>query len=261
MQMTHRTIRIILSGAPGRPESVDALVLARLQMEGLYTLCLLLEDASYVNRYLQDGWRKKYVQFLLQKEECKDLQRFDDFSQNVGPYWMKALRDYAGVTDLQQATVDTEELGTPLPATPHKIDRFPTPMGIIGKLPAGDKKHMLERLYPEYQYLSSFAHGLAESSFLRTLFDEPFVKSSGIASFLPSSAHMADLFEKVITGPAFSVSFLSIVQSATELTTLYPNDLDLRVTVTNAWEHPSSGYMLGKAIWGIRSRRLLGAVS
>ena len=262
MQMTHTTIRVILAKCPP-PASIDALVLARVQMEGLYTICLLLEDESNIRRYLQDGWRKKYVGFLLQREECGDLDRFDDFSQNVGPIWLRALRDYAGVTDEQQWTVDFEELGTLLPsgASPQKIERFPTPGGIIDKFPAGDKRRMLERLHPEYQYLSSFAHGLAESSVLRTMFDKKFGKNSGFEKFRPPEEKMVETYSKVVVEPAFSISFLSIIQSAAELTALYPDDLDLKAAVTEAWEYPSGGYMLGKALWGIRTRRLLGAIT
>jgi len=208
MQMTHATIRVVLEKCP-KPQSVDSLVLARLQMEGLYTICLLLEDAGYVNQYLKDGWRKKYVSFLLQKEETKDLSRFDDFSQNLGPLWLEALRNYAGVTEAQQPTAEFEELGTPLPVgtSAQKIVRFPTPGGIIDKLPVGDKKNMLERLYPEYQYLSSFAHGLAESSMLRTMFDRTFGRNSRLEGLWPSESKMEDTYRRLVVEPAFSVSF------------------------------------------------------
>ena len=43
--------------------------------EGLYAVCLMLESSRYVDCYLQDYWHKLYVQFLLQKEECKLLPR------------------------------------------------------------------------------------------------------------------------------------------------------------------------------------------
>ena len=43
MKVTHRSIRLLVALGDEKPESVDALVLARLQLEGLYTLCLLIE--------------------------------------------------------------------------------------------------------------------------------------------------------------------------------------------------------------------------
>lgn len=45
MKVTHRSIRLLVALGDEKPESVDALVLARLQLEGLYTLCLLAEIA------------------------------------------------------------------------------------------------------------------------------------------------------------------------------------------------------------------------
>jgi hypothetical protein len=38
MKVTHRSIRLLVALGDDKPESVDALVLARLQLEGLYTL-------------------------------------------------------------------------------------------------------------------------------------------------------------------------------------------------------------------------------
>jgi len=42
MKVKHRSIRLIVDLGDEKPESVDALVLARLQPEGLHTLCLLI---------------------------------------------------------------------------------------------------------------------------------------------------------------------------------------------------------------------------
>ncbi len=76
MLLTHRNIRILLSpdesGAP-KPTSVDALSLARLQLESLYTVCLMFEDPKWVDNYVKDGWQKDYKLFLLRNEEWKRL--------------------------------------------------------------------------------------------------------------------------------------------------------------------------------------------
>jgi hypothetical protein len=54
LKMTHKTIRCVLEGVDP-PESVNSLVLARVQLEALYVLCLMFEDVCYVARFLQDG--------------------------------------------------------------------------------------------------------------------------------------------------------------------------------------------------------------
>ena len=56
---------------PIDPQSVDALLLARVQLEGVFSLCLMLEDPQYVTAYVQDHWRKQYVEYLIAMEETK----------------------------------------------------------------------------------------------------------------------------------------------------------------------------------------------
>src|ERR1035441_5993388 len=121
MRMTHKAIRVLFERLDP-PEAIDALVLARVQLETLYAICLMLEDPRYVTIYLQGGWRKTYVQLLLQNEECKDLQRFAEFAQR-SKQWLQMLADDCGVTQEQQLTVDLEELGTPLPAGVRSEER------------------------------------------------------------------------------------------------------------------------------------------
>jgi len=255
MKMTHHTIRFLLEKVEPS-ESVVSLVLARLQLEALYALCLMFEEACYVTRYLQDNWRKIYVAQLFRRVECAGIERYDEY-ERFSEVWVRALRDDCGITEEQQRTVDLEELGTALPlgmlAVP--IEGFPTPGRIIGKIPRGGKRKMLMRLYPEYQHLSSFAHGLAEASLLRGMFDQ----HSGWPQIV-TSGKKEETFHKLVVGPAFSTSYLGIVQSCTELTTLYPNDLELFAGVTAAWDYLTRGHLIGKAVWGLRTKDLLGAV-
>ena len=170
---------------------------------------------------------------------------------------MVALQNDCGITEEQRRTVDFDELGTPLPAGMSwvQIERFPTPGGIIDKIPPGSKQKMLMRLYPEYQHLSSFAHGLAEASFLRGMFD----RRSGWPDLF-TSGQKEETFNKLVVSAAVSLSFLCIIQSCAELTTLYPNNIELRAGVAAAWEYPASGYLIGMAVWGLRTKCLLGAV-
>src|SRR2546425_899362 len=92
MAATHRTIRKLLADAgPDSPEGVDVLTLARVQLEGLYTICIMLEDPQYVNIYLQDHWAKQYVKFLLMREETKSLPRWNEYAA-ASPFWLKIGR-------------------------------------------------------------------------------------------------------------------------------------------------------------------------
>ena len=50
---------------------MDALVLARLQLEGLYTSCLLTEQPEHVDRFVKEAWKRQYIRYLLMREQTK----------------------------------------------------------------------------------------------------------------------------------------------------------------------------------------------
>lgn len=258
MQATHRAMKKVLGFGPDKPESIDAMVLARVCLEGLYTLCLMFEDPLYVDCYLRDGWRKAYVKFILQREETKKLPRFDEYSKNIAPTYLTQLRDLFGITEAQQRTIDHDELGTPLLPT-VKADRirpFPTPGRIIEKLPHGDRRRMLERLYFEYQRLSSFAHGLPEANLFKEMSREhsPYNK-------LFDKDKIRETRHREIEEQSWIVSRLSIVQAVAELTLLYPGDVELCAAAIDAWQEFSDGILLSRLIWNIRTKRLLGIIN
>jgi hypothetical protein len=257
MQATHRAMKKVLGSGPDKPESIDAMVLARVNLEGLYALCLMFESSGYVDCYLQDGWRKLYVKFILQREETKKLPRFDDYSQRIAPASLTGLRKIFGITEIQQQTIDHEELGAPLRtgSKPVPIPRFPTPGGVIDKIPAGDRRQMLERLYLEYQRLSSFAHGLSEAN----QFKEMCRRDSRFAGVF-SEDQLRETFHREVEELSWIVSRLSIIQSVAELTSLYKGNVDLCAAATQAWLEFSDGILLAKTIWEIRTKKLLGVV-
>lgn len=258
MQSSHRSIRKMLGWGEEDPRSVDALAVARVPLEGLYTICLFTESPDWVDVYLRDGWRKQYEHFLLQREETKGLPRFDDFSKNIGPKNLNAHRKILGITDTQVFTVEHEELGTPMPVGVAKqsIPKFPTPGSVVTTLANGtDKRSMLERLYFEYSFLCSFAHGLPDALLFKMMFD----KDSKFRKFW-DEAELKDTFRRSVAERAYTTSLISIVQSASELAPLYPANLDLVAAVVKAWQEMSEGSLLGNAIWRLRTKKLLGAL-
>jgi hypothetical protein len=254
MQVTHRTIIAILSNCEGKPETVDTLTLARMQLEGLYNFCLMLESPEFIDQYLKDGWKKRYIDLLLQQEEMKNLPRFNEFNNVLGPKFLEEGRTHYRITDIEKLTIDNEQLGTPLPAgvKGKKIKPFPTPGRAIGETAQGARRRMLERLYPEYGDLSSFTHGLPHSNLLKGL-----LSHRSLHRKLFTEEQVKDSSAKDVTERAFIVSLMSIIQCAAELTEKYPADVSLVAGVGEAWKYFSEDTLLGKAIWGIRTRRLL----
>jgi hypothetical protein len=259
MRWTHRLIRKVLSfdKADEKPMAVDGLSLARVPLEGLFTICLMLEGPVWVDRYLRDGWKRQYTVFLLQRRETENLPRFATYNFGSGPDNLTKLQDLLGVTAAQRATIELNELGVPLPADmkPEGIERFPTPLGVIGKLPPGDKRRMLERAYPEYTWLCSFVHGLPYAMFYKTITDK-----DALHGHVLSEAALEEAFRRRVREPAYLISLLSIIQAVTELTAMYPADVKLRAAVAKTWKEIPDAILFGKVLWEIRTKKLLGVI-
>ena len=234
MMATQRAIRRMLDfEGPIVPETVDALILARVQLEGLFSLCVMLEDSVHVSAYVQDHWRKQYVRHLLIREETQLLPQFQELYDPEVQRLVMLGKEF-GIGAWHLYTVDNEELGTPMPAgvpaTP--IHPFPTPGKVIKKISSSsEKKRMLQRLYAEYGELCSFAHGLPQANLFKNLFDVRFQARRVFADSEIKNSYMHQ-----VASPAYLTSFMSIAQSTAELTTLYPNNMELFEVSLRAWK-------------------------
>ena len=254
MQSSHSSIRKILGWGQEDPSSVDALAVARVPLEGLYTICLFTESPDWVDVYLRDGWKKEYELFLLQVRETQKLKRFDEYSKKTGPYNLGMIAKILGITKDQIATIEHDEAGISLPVgmTRQDVPRYPTPGGVITTLKGGtDKRQMLERLYPEYQFLCSFAHGLPTANLFKAMF-----KDSKFRKFW-NEQELSETFQRQVAERAYVTSLISLLQSAAEIIALYPADVELMAGVKSAWQEILEGSLVGKAIWSIRTKKLL----
>jgi hypothetical protein len=187
----------------------------------------------------------------------RDLPRFEEFNTVLGPKFLEEGRTHYRITDIEKQTIDNEQLGIPLPTglKAERIRSFPTPGRAISETAQGDRRRMLERLYPEYGDLSSFTHGLPHSSLLKGL-----LSPRSLHRRLFTEKQAEDSGAKDVTERAFIVSLMSIIQCAAELTEKYPRDVNLAAGVVEAWKSFSEDTLLGKTIWEIRTRRLLGVI-
>jgi hypothetical protein len=256
---TQRGIRRMLDyTGPIDAETVDVLVLARLQLEGLFSVCLMLEDVKHVTAFVQDHWRKQYVDYLINKEELQLLPRYgpkltEDFER------LLKLGHGFGITPAHRHTVEWQELEVPMPPgmAVQPIWQFPTPGKVINLIKSSDEKtQMLKRLYAKYAYLCSFAHGLGQANLLKNMFDS----RSRDRRSIPDS-EVKERYQFAVAGEAYLTSFLSIAQCTAELTALYPNDMEIVAAASHAWNQLSGGSFVTKAIWELRTRRLLGAIA
>ena len=162
------------------------------------------------------------------------------------------------VSEAERLTIEYEELETAPPAgfVREPIRNVPTPGGVLEELPPGPKRAMLERLYIEYQDLCAYAHGRPIAGFNKTVFDE----RSPLRNMFPI-AEIQKTFQQRIEADCQVYSFMSIAQSAAELTTLYPNDMELASAVTRAWIELHNAHLVADAAWNIRTKSLFGVVS
>ena len=76
-----------------------------------------------------------------------------------------------------------------------------------------------------------------------------------------SEGELQGTFQRQVAERAFITSLLAITQAAAELTVLYPSDVDLVAAVIKAWPEISNDTLLGRAIWNIRTKGLLGVLA
>jgi hypothetical protein len=214
----------------------------------------MLQSGQNVRLFLKNGWKKKYIRFLLEREERGQLPRFAEYLGKTAKPRMDQLQVLSSVTEDERRTIEQDEIGSsPGPAfTRTPIDRFPLPMGVIEKCTVADQKQMLMRLYPEYQFLCSFAHGDTEATLFRMVSDG----RSPLRNALPSE-QIKDFNQREILETPIIYSAVAAVQAATEVAVLYPAHVELLVAVTKAWAALTRLSLLALPIWEIRARNIL----
>jgi hypothetical protein len=255
LSYSHKSIRKLLVGEQSS-SAVDALAVARLQIESLYTLCYLLQSPENVQLFLKNGWKKKYIRFLLHREEHVNFRRFDDF-YTTGFELLGKLQGVSFVSDEERRKIEYDQLGHPFGPLPQLADipPFPTPGRIIQRITDASQRAMLDRMYPEYEYLCSFAHGDAESVFFRTISD---LRSRFRGLF--STSEMENFYQTGVLEPPVMYSVLSAVQVATEVAALYPTDIELHAETAKAWTLLTAGSLIAVPAWEIRAKQVLGAI-
>ena len=257
MRHAHRAIRELLRSDGKDPMAVSVMPVVRSQLETLFALCLIVEKPEWLAVYLKDGWKKLYVRHLWMREECKGLPRMTVGLQRVAPE-LEQFRVASGVTEREKQTIDEDELGTlpPTGAQPEVIRQFPAPITVIRHVQDPQRRSMLMRLYPEYQFLCGFVHFSPATMVLSHLLD-----TRGPSAQLFTSGQRYEMFQKELAGPAIWTELISIVQSCSEFVCVYRSDVELARTTTEAWKSIIEQSLIGRVVWQLRARGLLGAIA
>jgi hypothetical protein len=256
MRQTHLAIRSLLEHEDKDPRSASAMPLVRIQLETLFGVCLIVERPDALSVYLKDGWKKVFVRNLLLKQECSGLKNLSEALDEQDRY-LEGMRVLAGVTNEEKLTIEADELGVPVPQGFERkpIRGFPTPAEVLESIQDDSCRKMLCRLYPEYELLCSFVHLSPHSRAFPAIFDQ---RQKFGEMF--TTKQREEMFQKEIARPALWNDFISIVQSCAEFVSVYPGDMDLAATVTEAWKVVLGHTLIGNAIWQLRTKGLLGAL-
>ena len=256
MRHTHFTIRKLLQEEQ-HPTNVDAMPLARCQLETLFAICLIVEQPNFMDAYLKHGWKMQYLYHLVLVEQCRDLPRLRA-NLDVCVQALDGMRKLACVTDEEKATIDESEIGTPLPAGFNRkpIPKFPAPGEVITRIQNANRQKMLLRLYPEYQFLCTYVHASPHGRSFRALFD----KRQPFGEKLFTSGQLEEMFMKEIAAPAILLDLLSLAQCCAEFVSVYPRDVELRGVLSEAWGALLDNTLIGRAVWELHTKQLLGVL-
>jgi hypothetical protein len=253
MRHAHRAIRELLRPEGEQPLSVNAMPLVRAQIETLYAICLIVEKPQSLDDYLKDGWKKLFIRHLLMRAECSTLPRVSSGLAKADK-WIELMRISAGVSEIEKQTMEMEELGVKLGPgiVASKIAPFPTPGLVISRITDPNRKRMLMRIYPDYQFFCGFVHFSPATEILTALLDT----RQGFRKMFTSS-QVEEMYQKEIAGPAMWYNVLSVVQCCSELVELYPNDIELARCCIEAWKPLSENTFIGQVVWELRTKGLL----
>jgi hypothetical protein len=231
----------------------DAMLLARDQLEKVFTITLLLSDPErWFRIYSQDDWRRQYEKYLYEKSEKENLERFGEYHDLIAPAALEKLRIGVGVSDEQKEWIEYKynNAGTPTPdrLRDHKVVEFPTAGAARRELSTHDSSPMLQRLYKEYKYLSGYAHSGAIKMFAQGISDRRLSVSQDAKE---------RFFQNEILGPAIVGSYCASLAACTEAFGYLQGDLDLIAALTTQWEHLKKISLLAKALWDLRGSKVL----
>jgi hypothetical protein len=254
MRHAHRAVREMLRSDGKDPIAVNVMPLVRTQLEMLYAICLIVEKPDALALYLKDGWKKLYIQYLLKREESLALPRFQEGLRGLSTH-LELFRLASGVTENEKRTIEEEELGITDESDfqrEHIVD-FPTPHKVMKRIENADRKKMLERLYPEYQFLCGFVHFSPAPMILSTVLDDRHA-----LAWLSTPEKRTEIFQKEIASPAIALDLIGAVQSCCEVVAVYPGDVELAKATSEAWRPIADGWFLGQIVWKLRTQKLLG---
>jgi hypothetical protein len=252
-RITHRSIRLLVGQYEKEMEiSSDALSLAREQIEKIFVSALIIDDpVKWVQAYMKDGWKKKYEEFLLDREENQNLPDRVEFLTNIGPRLIEEGRVINGITNDEMAAIEFKFLnpGKELPQNlkGKLIDDFPTPGIAKDKIKDAALKNDLKRWHLEYRLICGYNHVGMEKLVGQALTN----RRHGI-----TESQRTDYFEKKLLH-SLIISWIAAASACTEIYRFVSYNLEITGELTKLWNVLEQGSLLGKVFWNLRAKTIL----
>ena len=262
---THRAIAILLSKKEEyssiSPISIEAMSLAREQVESLFTVCLLLDDPNrWFSVYKKDAWQRQYRKYLLEKHECEKLPRFRKSINEIEPMFDKLQKSY-GISSDEKKAIEFKFNNPKKELPPHLKNKLPEPFPTAGRAKDLIKntsiKDCLERWYQEYRYLSGYSHG-------------HMIKTVGLTILESRDLNLTEevkqkYFENVLEH-GLIVSYVSSASACAEACPILEYNvedtevIEVKAALTKLWNKLTDLSLLGKLFWNIRISKILGVI-
>jgi hypothetical protein len=260
-RVTHHSIMLLLRGSDvDHPMYGDAMSLAREQIEKVFVLVLLNADPEKWSLvYLKYGWKKLWEAFLLEAQERKNLQRFDEFYNGQGEEVFDKLRIAAEVTREEKEAIEdrfwnqyhgrNEKI--PAHLADHQVQDFPMPRKICDQFRNHPLQPALERWYQQWRQLSDYSHVGADKITLAALL--------GRGSHLSPAVRQLVIDKEV--NSSFVISCVATAFACTEVCAPFlALDIELAGALAQLWHLLDTSSLLGKLFWDVRAKSLLPGV-
>lgn len=254
------------------PILADAMSLTREQVEKLYVAALFLADHDkWFIQYLRNAWRKKYEEYLLELEEIKGNERFDEYLDVHFSNFLEEARRLHSPGRKQKIIVSVKAMkmvkyNFDFPQMPQKDNQgninwpayftrkkfeayfeFPTPGASLKYIRDPRTKELLIRWLKDYQYLSTYTHvGFGK------LLIQGFSNNKSM-----QGGRVAEKHSETEQAYALFVSLTAIACVCTMILPFLKEDRGAIDHLKDFWKTISNSSLLSKGYWNLYARDVL----
>jgi len=262
MESTHQSIRSLMSreNGVGLDLTVDALPLARIQLERAFLALLLAENPKrWHTRYRKNAWKALAEKFFRDRCMVGHLEGYREYFDSNGP-GIATLRAFAhemGVTEDEFQTLRADVLQdeeTDPRWEKWFIPDMPTPRKSLSELADPVRHSLADLLYPAYDSLSHFSHGGMAGVLGAAVLRAP----DGVGA----EADREQFWASAVLETALPMSYVALVFVATVTAMDMLDSPGVGEALVDAWRpYVCDGMPLGVALWDAWACEALGAES